>query len=235
MKSTLALRQFATIVGMLAMSVQFATAGTATLTPTIDLHSDQLTLFDEAFLDIGYDGFDPNVQGQPGSDNRAVVLFDLSSVPGPITQATFTINQIDPASGNQQFGFAGLRSIGTPWTGASSAQEIFDVVLDANSNGLIAFSGDFTATPNVNGDHVLSTNDITALAEGWRNGAVTNYGFGLHGAEGFTLTARRFNSSETGAVLGPRLTVEFIPEPASSFLAMMAAALVMVSRRRYVN
>ncbi len=213
------------VTGLLIPMVQHATAATAVLTPTIDLYSDQLSVFDLAYLDVGYEDF--VAPGAVGSDKRAVMKFDLSSVTGPVTSATLTLNQITQNNFDPQFGFVELRSIGTAWTGASTAQQIFDVAFDANSAGLISFS----LAPSPNGAKVLSNAALTALVQGWASGGTPNEGLGLRGAEGFTLTGRRFASSEAGAT-GPTLTVEFIPEPASVILAVMAGGCAAMFKRR---
>jgi hypothetical protein len=246
-----------------ALQFQHAKAASVVLTPTVDLSATKTTaeghwngtswdpptftpgvVTDGPTLEIGHHYICDPCQS-PGNplDSRAVLLFDLSSIPGPIVGASLKLNQIygdgDPPPLN--YGYAVLRKIGTPWNAGSSASDIWSAVGDANSSSLVgAFSitADPVAAPptgNVNGPQVLSNAAILAAVQGWQSNPATNYGFGLkEGAEGFTITVRRWDSSSVSAG-SPMLTVEYVPEPASAALFVLAAGCVAMWRRRLAS
>ncbi len=175
-------------------------ADTITLMPTLDRYSDGTSIFDNSSLRIG-NSIGSTIPMEP----RAVLLFDLTSIPtdSTINSATLTLVQQELGAGDQ-YGSAELRRIGTSWNASSNAATIRNVVGDANSVSIGTFS------PPVNPPAGPYAIDVISTVQDWYDGSHANLGFGFkQQSEGFTLTGRQFVASEAGGPNIPTLTIDF--------------------------
>jgi hypothetical protein len=195
----------------------------------------------------GADFFNAGTSGN-GSRNRALLRFDVSSIPAGslITGATLNMDIVRQPSTGMEISFFDLRRVLQPW--GEGAQ----VPADANSPGLGApaapgeatwnerFAGttawnvpggeegsDYSATVSATafvqglGDPVTfeSTSELIADIRAWINQPSENLGWLLMTeSEGMPKTARGFASRESG--FGPTLLVEFTPVPEPSGIAL---------------
>ena len=184
------------------VGVSAANADTVTLDPTVDLYvMYDGTKHDDDGLEIGR-----RSTSSPFGDARALLIFDLSSIPAgsTIDSATLTLNQIDLGQ-YDNYGNAQLRRIGTSWDGTEAGSVLHGIVSDGSSALIANFS------PSVNPPPGLYPLNVTPVVADWVEGALLNYGFGLkQSSEGFTNTARRFDSSDA-AGNQPTLTINFTP------------------------
>jgi hypothetical protein len=193
--------------------------------------------------------------GHTGSDfgRRAIVRFDLSSIPAgaTINSVTFTMNLTRALNGS--YGVSLHRAL-SPWSeGPSHAG-------NENGQGSFAQPGDTTWTHAVyagtlwntpGGDFVSvpsatrmvgtaltayswnSTAALVADVQTWLDTPALNYGWFVLGDETRDTTARRFASRHySNASMRPRVTIDYTPIPAPGAGVLAACGLVLLARRR---
>jgi hypothetical protein len=190
-----------------------------------------------------------------GSRNRALMRFDLSSIPAGslITSATLSMDVVHQPSTGMAVSFFDLHRVLQPWG------EGVQVPADPNSPGLGSpaapgeatwnsrFAGsatwtvpggqegvDFSATASGTafvqglGDPVAfeSTSELIADIRAWMDQPSQNFGWMLMTeSENIQKTARGFASRESG--FGPTLLIEFAPVPEPSAFALVGISLLL--------
>jgi len=182
-------------------------ADKALIAPTTGLYVENGAVYDNYSLDIG--------QGNWTGDARALVKYDLSSLPhATIARATLYLLQSELGTADQD-GQAQLRRIGTSdWDGTQSAAVLNALVADAKSAAVANFSPATGPAPG------LYSVDVTSVVRAWADGSQPNYGFGLmQASEGLTNTGRQFGAN-------PMLLIEFLFGDANGDIVVDAADFV---------
>ena len=185
------------------------------------------------YLFIGRTG---GQNGIPPSLRRALVRFDLSSIPvgSQITSASLqmTINKVPPQAGG---GTASLHKVESDWgetttnapgpEGQGAAAEPGDATwlhTFFNTDFWNTAGGDYAATASQTAGMQSVPQTITfataagmvADVEGWVNTPADNFGWVVLGDEGSVENARRLLSRENSDAAGrPILTIEYTPAP----------------------
>ena len=236
---------FLALVGLLAGGGQAAVAGSpgarssVTFTQTLILEpARDKTLYESELGTVS------NGQGQHlfagrtgnGARRRAVLLFDLSSVP-PLSQvvaATLSLNMSKTTAGETQ---VALHTLGRSWgEGASDAigeEGAGATALPGDATWLhtffddarwVAAGGDFDATASaaravgVTGRYEWSSPALVGDVQGWLAAPATNHGWIVIGDETAEGTAKRFDSGENTAANQPRLIITIESEAVRLFL-----------------
>jgi hypothetical protein len=201
----------------------------------------------------GADFFNAGTSGN-GSRNRALLRFDVSSLPAGslITGATLNMDIVHQPSTGMEISFFDLRRVLQPWG------EGMQVPADPNSPGLGApavpgeatwserFAGsaawsvpggqdgvDFSTTVSATafvqglGDPVMfeSTSELIADIRAWMSQPSQNFGWVLTTeSESIPKTARGFASRESG--FGPTLLIDFTPVPEPSCIALAGVSFL---------
>jgi hypothetical protein len=178
-----------------------------------------------------------------GSVRRALLAFDLSSIPAgaTITSATLTLNMSRTISGAQTTQLhrvladwgEGTSNAGANEGGGASAttgdatwlHTFFNTGFWSSQGG--DFSTTLSASQSVSGTGSYtwsSTAQMVADVQGWVDDPSTNFGWMLVGNESANSTAKRFDSREhPTASLRPQLTVEFtVPNTAPTVATAIA-------------
>jgi len=233
----------------LAGAVGLAKADVATLAPAKDN-----TLF-QPVADPTSNGAGPDLYVGRTAFNgsrRAVLAFDLSSIPASATvnAATLTISVTRSPQGGRQEDVS-LRRLSADWgEGASMADGgDGDPAMPGDATWANTFypssfwtnpGGDFSATTSATrhlaglGAYAISSSTMAADVQSWLANPTTNFGWILIGDEAFTQTARRLGSRENPDVtLRPNLVVTYsVPEPTMLVAFTPFAMLMRRSRRR---
>ena len=166
-------------------------------------------------------------QTDDGDLRRALIRFDLSSIPAnaTITAATLTLtcSKVPPGVPAAN---TSLRRVSRDWgEGASNATAEEGAGATAqngdatwlhaffNTTSWSAVGGDFSSTVSATtsvggtGSYSWSGSGVVADVQGWVANSATNFGWALIGNETAEQTARRFNSRHTAS--GPKLTVTY--------------------------
>lgn len=196
--------------------------------------------------------FAGNIGIGPGYARRALLQFDVSSIPANaiITRVdmTLTLTRTNVASGNQP---VSLHRVTRGWNEGPSHQG------NVNGQGSFAqigdvtwshtyFSDQFWTTPGgdfgpVSASRLVgtqlgaytwaSTPGLIADVQSWISAPSQNFGWAMLGNEAIATTAKRFASREAGGSQRPQVLIEYvIPAPAS--LALAGLGLLAGARRR---
>ena len=174
-------------------------------------------------------------QTDTGGLRRALLAFDLSSIPAnaTITSATLTLfcSRSAPGSGATN---VSLRAVARDWgegasnaageEGAGAAAQAGDATwlhTFFNSSRWTAAGGDFSGTSsattsvNAEGSYSWSGSGMVADIQAWLSNPATNFGWGMIGNEVARQTAKRFSSgeSDTPPQLSVTYTVPATPTP----------------------
>jgi hypothetical protein len=175
--------------------------------------------------------------GQTGEGRvtRALLAFDLSSIPSgsTINGVTLTLVQSNPQNNNSGVASVSLHKVQQDWgEGASSAGS-------GGGGGGPAASGDATwrhtffdsqfwnvaggdfeqaasVAMNVAGNGTYtwqSTAQLVADVQSWLDDSQNNFGWLLRGDEGSERSAKRFRSRHNSASVAPKLTVDYTAAP----------------------
>ncbi len=166
-----------------------------------------------------------------GARRRAVVAFDVSSIPQGATVAGVTLRLRNSSTRNNGTQSVELYRLTRDWgegnsnagntndgdgapatTGDATWIHTFFDIQQWESGG-----GDFAATPSAsvqvgaNGLYVWGSDAMVDDVQSWLDDPSSNFGWILIGNEGTTATAKRFNSREAASD-PPVLLIDYIPE-----------------------
>jgi hypothetical protein len=154
--------------------------------------------------------------GAIGNIQRAVIRFDLASIPADmaVCEATFSIYAYDASYRRGSSGFYGVYPLTRDW---SEAQVTW--TLAATGTSWTTPGGDFLATPDGMSPKqgvasVWYSFDCTARVQSWLAGTSSNYGWMVRCTNEDLSNQDRFHSSESAAnVAGyrPKLVVSDVP------------------------
>jgi ketosteroid isomerase-like protein len=196
-------------------------------------------------------GAGPNVfagRTTQGSIRRALLRFDLASIPSgaTVTSVTLQLHASQTQGGttpmNLHRTLAAWGEGGSVSTGGGGAPSqpgdatwihtFFSTSFWANAGG------DFASTPSATtpvgnpGDYTWSSTDLVTDVQGWLAAPGNNFGWMLRGDEANFGTAKRFESHEDDVLANqPRLTVEYVV-PAPAGVGMLAVGGLLGARRR---
>ncbi len=185
----------------------------------------------------------------PDSFRRALIAFDLSSIPSGTTIASATLT-LTADMGMGSSAFIETHPLLQDWLegdqSAGSGQGSFPVGgndVTWTSTGLAPWTtdgGHFLAAdssianpPTVFSSFSLSGPALTATVQAWVNGTLDNYGWLLMGLEGSSAQVRRVHSRESlDPSERPRLTITTVPEAGTSLLLTLGLGLGLARERR---
>lgn len=181
-----------------------------------------------------------------GTDRRALVAFDLSSIPSGATITSASL-QLTIFNGSVDVGSTyGLHPMLTSWVegnkagnngAAASAGEATWNTSGTSAWGApggsagadyIASSSASTAVTGL-GDYTFTSAGLASDVQGWIDGGPNNGWILISESEGTGGTARRFGSRDSNSP--PILTIEYIPEPSATLLVAFGSMGLLLRRR----
>lgn len=185
-----------------------------------------------------------------GSTRRALLSFDLSSIPAgsTIVNASLTLHMSRTVTSSEPVELhvclaswgEGASNSSTGGGGGGAPASLGDATWTQRSFGnsllWLTAGGDFrsqaSAVAGVAGVNFYSWGGagVVGDVQAWVNNSVTNFGWFVTGNEGSPQTAKRFDSREaTNPSFAPVLEVEYVPAPGC--LLIMGTVLVRGRRR----
>jgi hypothetical protein len=238
----------AVVCAAVVASAAFAAwADTATLIPVKDN-----TLFEDTAGGTS-NGAGPNVfvgNNAQGSSRRALLAFDLSSIPagstitgvsltmfmaqGQTPTQTVTMHRVlaDWGEGSSNSGPSGGNGAMATTGDATWLHRFYDSVTWASAGGDFAAGVSASTLVGDVGSYTWTGPGLVADVQAWVDGTLPNYGWLMLGDEATASTAKRFISRE-GSIESqrPTLVVEYVV-PAPATLALAGLSLLAGARRR---
>ncbi len=178
-----------------------------------------------------------------GEKRRALLQFDLSSIPAnaTITSATLTLSMNQSIAGATTMN---LHKVSASWgegssiasgqQGGGANSQPGDATWLHRSFSTTLWTtpgGDFSATSSANtsvggnGNYNWTSAQLAADVQGWLSTPATNFGWILLGNEGLTPSAKRFVSREGASASRPKLTISYtVPCQAPAIPALSAGS-----------